>query len=465
MKHNLFVALSIALFVLSCSEKESPEQLVAEVLANSEQEPSRSNSVSMQDLSYYLTTFKNLPETKSTNVDIQPIVEGADTLLYLVNYEHGWELLTADIRAPRVIAKADDGNMQEKDLFNNPAAADVYSFVKDNIKYLKEHPEEKTDNRFSDSWETVLPSRLEFPQVVSVTVTDDYYTQDHLTQTRWGQGYPWNIRAPYKDVSSSEHCYTGCTPVAVSQILYYLHYKLGVPTNLYRDSYTNAYIHPGDTCVVLQPIDISFYNSGDYWDDLPLTASESNSYFDAVSTLMVQQGLCMGSVYCLHGTGTTLGCSPSAFTTQYPISCSSTDNVSINHIISKIYNNQIPTLLTVGRIEPSDVHKLHDVVADASQKHVQTIVTLYREPVYYPVDPPFPGDKNSPTRIEWHYFTVTEVITSNFIGINWGWDGTGMYSGASPIWYSVDGVMSWSVGSRTYTYTRHMVTDFASTVN
>lgn len=52
------------------------------------------------------------------------------------------------------------------------------------------------------------------------------------------------------------------------------------------------------------------------------------------------------------------------------------------------------------------------------------------------------------------------VEHESFVAINWGWDGSGMYSGTEPIWYNAD-VINWTVGSHTFTSVDGMVYGFA----
>ena len=58
------------------------------------------------------------------------------------------------------------------------------------------------------------------------------------------------------------------------------------------------------------------------------------------------------------------------------------------------------------------------------------------------------------------YKTETSYEYESFVAINWGWDGSGMYSGTEPIWYNAD-VINWTVGSHTFTSVDGMVYGFA----
>ena len=104
--------LLIALLV-SCTKEV--EQNVD--LSNSMQNPFR---VCQADLKRYFSEVKGIDLTKVTTTTIEPIVSGRDTVMYLVNYGNGWELLSADKRAPVVIAMCDIGKTTVDDLYSIP---------------------------------------------------------------------------------------------------------------------------------------------------------------------------------------------------------------------------------------------------------------------------------------------------------------------------------------------------------
>ena len=53
-----------------------------------------SNNVSLQDVYIYLQGVKGLTPTRSAETGIEPVCDRSDTLLFIVNYEKGWEILT-----------------------------------------------------------------------------------------------------------------------------------------------------------------------------------------------------------------------------------------------------------------------------------------------------------------------------------------------------------------------------------
>ena len=55
---------------------------------------------------------------------------------------------------------------------------------------------------------------------------------DHLIETHWGQGAPWNVYTPIWTITN-KHCPTGCPAVAGAQMLYYFHFKKGKPAIAY----------------------------------------------------------------------------------------------------------------------------------------------------------------------------------------------------------------------------------------
>lgn len=230
LKWFLLVFL-IPLFVFCNKETESEITHTASFSTN--------NSVSIHDVYIYLQGVKNIPQTKSSSVSIEPVCDRADTLLYIVNYEKGWELLSADKRAPRVISFSESGSFSQEDLASNPAVKAIYDGVMDQVKYLKENPNLEIENA-SDDWDDLRSiTEHESWVLIGTQTTEIELLQDHLTTTRWGQSNNWALKSPSTDSSLSTKCPTGCGPVAAAQLLYYLHYYYNVPEKTYGDCINN----------------------------------------------------------------------------------------------------------------------------------------------------------------------------------------------------------------------------------
>jgi len=177
----------------------------------------RKFDVSFSDVSSHIKHRRGT-ETKSGSCSIEPIVSGHDTLFYLVNYDRGWELLSADTRAAQVIAFAEDGHMSVDSLFPGPSAQALYSNIFNQLLYLKSNPGFVEASLSAGGWENEINNNIGDSDELMFADTILYVNlyQDHLTVTRWGQDYPWNMRAPYTNSSLSTHCKTGCVPVAAA---------------------------------------------------------------------------------------------------------------------------------------------------------------------------------------------------------------------------------------------------------
>ena len=120
--------------------------------------PAPSFKVSQNDLSTYFSLKKGISnETKlSQSVTVLPIITNNDTVMYLVNYEEGWEVLSADKRVPVVLMMCDKGNITENELYSNPYQSDYVEGMKDAISDLMSG---MSIQAFSDedNWNGVMP--------------------------------------------------------------------------------------------------------------------------------------------------------------------------------------------------------------------------------------------------------------------------------------------------------------------
>lgn len=91
--------------------------------------------VSNSDILSYIHDIKGIgTDTKSLeSVNILPIIHKGDTVMYIANYENGWDVLSADRRAPVVLMSCDAGNLTESELYQNISQTEYVENVKDAI--------------------------------------------------------------------------------------------------------------------------------------------------------------------------------------------------------------------------------------------------------------------------------------------------------------------------------------------
>ena len=246
-------------------------------------EKSNEYSVRISDINDYLYNVKCIPSTKSQTISIQPVLNGSDTVMFLVNYEKGWELLSADRRAPRVLIKSDDGNTTVSNLKNNAKSDELFNKLSDGLLNLKNDSRITPPDGISDSWidatsnrDTVILTHLAWVFEHSVMTLVENRVQNHLLETHWGMDPPWNQYSPYTDSTLTTHCFSGCVMVAVGQTLKYLHDVYEMPVGICSDAACSAYVPSNEPGMVLLDGDVSFYDiSEDNWDSLALTSSDS----------------------------------------------------------------------------------------------------------------------------------------------------------------------------------------------
>ena len=103
MKTKYFTIICILLSVFSCSRMET-----GPVLSRDNRPGCIANQVSLNDIDSYISV-KGFPSTKGERPKIEPIVFKRDTVMYLVNYQKGWELLSGVKKASRVLMKSETG--------------------------------------------------------------------------------------------------------------------------------------------------------------------------------------------------------------------------------------------------------------------------------------------------------------------------------------------------------------------
>lgn len=188
-----------------------------------------------------------------------------DTLLYICdNSEGGWIMYSSDTRVPPIVAQCDSGTFAEA-MTNESAALWVKTIAEDmkhirsagdhELNFSKEEIEHNTkfweSVSFPDKYvkEHIVHTRGEngtlLPQghyeLISTTYTSEVYDSiARLTTTDWDQNSPYNKYCPYKENSTEYHSPAGCVAIAGAQMLFFLHYKLGVPQTAPSEAYCNG---------------------------------------------------------------------------------------------------------------------------------------------------------------------------------------------------------------------------------
>lgn len=249
---------------------------------------------------------------------IEPYVVKEDTLLYIVNYEDGWIIIAGDKRINPIVAESDKGSISMQ-IDNDNLITWIDSYA-DEINVIRYYGKEE-ENEYTKLWSRVIANKrktapknrneVEYKwAVVSYTSMDSETFSlliPHLVSTKWGQRWFWNTKLP-TDTNANKKCPTGCTAVALSQIVYYMHYFLGKPGGLYHDiSISNTSISGPTTNIGFSRS--NYVSNTTRWDDMSLTIYSSgvDSY---VGDLMLDIGNRLGMSY--SGTASSANISSAA---------------------------------------------------------------------------------------------------------------------------------------------------------
>lgn len=171
--------------------------------------------------------------TKSADAD--PTSEAIKDI-YIVNYEDsaGFAIVSADNRLPDVLAYADEGNITED--------ADLPDGLKMFLAALPDYARQEAgnmdalmaDDRPFDS----LPDKDGYYRMNQRYILGPilHFTHDPVLKTKWGQGSPFNDKAPF---INGYHALAGCVPVAIAQITSYY----GKPARAYDYDYIEQGIY------------------------------------------------------------------------------------------------------------------------------------------------------------------------------------------------------------------------------
>jgi len=298
MKWTMFFPL---LVVCSCADSLH-EETIHIVQEPSFQEVTTDHHVSLNDIiTLSKAKLKSTRASSDTIIDVDCITNKEnDTLLYVVYKKNtkGWTIYSSDARVPACVAQCDSGTYE--DLKKNEAAMVWIQTMADDIALIKTLSDEKLNftkeqiENHKEFWKSVsspdeyikekvfgkstrvpdLPPLIPAGHYQLISTTFEYdtiYYVPRLTETNWHQNQPYNNYCPKRsDTTTGERAPAGCVAIAGAQMLYYLHYHLGVPV----EAPSSAYCYG---CVTEHPT--YRWGQSDYsstvWDDMALDGSEA----------------------------------------------------------------------------------------------------------------------------------------------------------------------------------------------
>ena len=149
------------------------------------------------------------------------IIEDNDTLMYLVNFEDGFTLVSGSSVTYPVLGFADQNNLYQDDINNNSDLSFWFEYVKGQIKdTLNDTIIEYYDPL---GWEDITDySQTRIGVGESGRITGRVGEELCLIKTNWHQGPPFNNATPNVGSNySNGNAPAGCVAIAIGQILYY----------------------------------------------------------------------------------------------------------------------------------------------------------------------------------------------------------------------------------------------------
>lgn len=409
----------------------------------------------------YLKGFKGVVATRVSDVTVDPVMNGSDTVMYLVNYpEGGWELLSADKRIPTRLMVGETGSMTISQIEEHPGMSILLNDMREQISAVKrsEQTDPVTDkgvfwSRISSDIPETRSDNIIWNLYDTEIVTLSEIFVDHLIETKWNQstvGTHWYNRfVPYKNSqkinTSAGRCVTGCVPVAAAQMLNFLQPILGFSTSFsFLECRCESFIADGDTCTTYGVLDpnVATYKSNDlYWDYVGGTRGNPEEQDKAIATLMAFLGCRLNAEYqnfysyndgaWVRQTSASTRDLKDVFKEHYNIDSEykNSRDFSDTYIYESVYLNEMPVIVRASGPDGG-----HCWIVDGYYSSEKAINYYYMgidpsafEPVYKIVQCVAEGEE---------YYLM-----------NWGWGGTG----DDGIYYTDSS--SWAVPDTPYSFT------------
>lgn len=282
-------------------------------------------NINLETAKYTADLLSHSPVKSVTPIVSQP----HDTVMYVVNCENGWMLLSADKRVSPILASSPIGEFNENS--TNPGVVALLNSFADKLLTMKRQKEKTDFSKLKKNENFMFWSRMTWgaankenkktlskqPATRHIQYSDEENIDTFLckrlidntileekvsyigqrTKTKWGQDYPYNTNLPLVyDGKEYVAPPTGCAAVAMAQLLYFTHFKFNIPNGLNHGiSFTGKIIDENNQ--------VTNYVTGHYvpnsprWNDMPLTVYDNCPQASYVADLMAELGYHLGMKY------------------------------------------------------------------------------------------------------------------------------------------------------------------------
>ena len=466
MKASLYYVALMVFVTASCTETDEANLLV-DNLTETESTQNSSNNISFNTIETLISSMKTRSRAGEEASKLSCYTTGNDTSFYVVdNPSGGWTLYSTDKRISPIVASSDQGTFKEA--MKNENIKYWIDFMGQRMHQIKRLPdsqlnlttEEIESNRvfweslenprsglhindsvplhfFPDAWELYGHYEL-----VYTSTKEEVYDQiPRLTRTNWNQIQYTNQAVPFKS-TGDERCPAGCTAIAAGQMLYFLHYKYGVPAAAPSTAYCNSRYNE-------KPYD---WAQGDFdetiWDHMG-----TNGMLTA--PLIADIGRRVNMKYGDDGSGASAYDLAQFVFSPYNIAC--TVRSYNQSDLERNLLNGMPVILAGA--DMNNKNSAHTFICDRYRR-TRTVYNRYYQWVYDEQPQNSDGSMvilpSVPDSLEVTY--STPKMTS--VGFNWG---NGVYVNMQNEWFAISGPWEMKDGDVAYDYRKNviMLSDFA----
>lgn len=395
-------------------------------------------------------------DAKPSSSNVRRFSSNKAPSLYVVNFdEGGWMIVAGHVRDEnQILAYSETGSFDQSNI-SNPGVQFWYDITKEQMGSV-EIEETKSVSQQSGCWPKNVPTWIDMnepyywvrlPLPYKNEILDRGYIAP-LLNTKWGQGYPWNGKTP--NPSGSNYCSTGCVAVSCAQILYYLKQTKNFIIGLYDVKGTYLYSSTGGYYYI-NSSSISRTNyqlESNKWAQMRKRAEEDGN-ISHVAELMFDVAEYAGMRFypTVSGTSTV---SPSIFTSHNVI-CDESDYDF--DLVRQSLDRGIPVEISclqtdnTGHSWVIDGYSVDELRSDRAYQWKlipPDSLTYYNNIDYDHVFTESYKQLHHPELEEYQIEHNYSYYSSNYLLMNWGWDGDGdegHYS-ISPDW-GINGYNFW----------------------
>lgn len=413
--------------------------------------------VTEQDIQSYIA-FKSREaqhnkQIFSNDVSIVPIGLADDTLCYVLNYFDGWEIIAADKRSPIPLAYSESGKFEIDSVPENIRAwvqcveKDVSTLrcTRGKPFWVNEQIEQNVYNMYEfwhkisryvsfASKDSLFQKSNNDPDGPGYWELDDSYTENEyhanvapLTVTNFHQEDPYNDICPKKNLLGLKRAPAGCVAISGAQMLYFLHYKIGLPVYAASDGYCRTTINDTPN---YQGIHIT-NSSQTIWNTMISHPSDA-------AYLVADVGKKVFTDYAMDGSvASTMDLKANVFELE-GISCKY-GSYNVDSVAASLCRG-MPLIARAQDINYGGHSFIIDGYKDYESFYVEIYGWRYNNP-------------NIPHVMIEDSISVTPISSARLLHMNWGW-GESNNNG----WYSATG--SWNINNLHFNYYREILWDF-----